>query len=214
MYSVPHIHALKNTRCQETGGTLIEVLVAMVVLAIALLGMAGLTSASMKYNHISRAHATGLSLVSDYAERARSNLTAFADYEYKVAYTSSTRGAATSDPTAAPESCTVDTTNASSPVNTCAAAIAKYDQSQWLTNVANRLPGGTAYIEASLTNAPPGISGLPPTRVLDIWLIWSEIAQKQDFKQTQACPSGANIPKVSEGSSETPVACMYFRITL
>ena len=214
MHSAHHTHVLKISKREESGGTLIEVLVAMVILAIALLGMAGLTSASMKYNQLSRIRATGLSLVSDYAERARSNLTAFADYEYKMAYTASTREAATSDPTAAPETCTVDTTNASNPVNTCAAAIAKYDQAQWLTNVANRLPGGTAYIEASLTNAPPGISGLPPTRVLDIWLIWSEIAQKQNFKQTQACPSGANIPKVSEGSSEIPVACMYFRITL
>ena len=205
---------MKISRREESGGTLIEVLVAMVILAIALLGMAGLTSASMKYNQLSRMRATGLSLVSDYAERARSNITAFADYEYRKAYTASIREAATDDPNAPPDSCTVDNTNASSPVNTCAAAIARYDQAQWLTNVANRLPGGTAYIEASLTNAPPGVSGLPPTRVLDIWLIWSEIAQKQEFKQTQACPSGANIPKVSEGSGETPVACMYFRITL
>lgn len=214
MHSSHHTHALMKYKQKEAGGTLIEVLVAMVVLAIALLGMAGLTSASMKYNQLSRVRATGLSLVSDYAERARSNLTAFAEYEYKKAYTAGIREAATTDPTAAPEPCTVDTSNPSNPINTCATAIAKYDQAQWLMNVANRIPGGTAYIEASLTDAPSGVAGLPPTRVLDIWLIWLEIEQKQDFKQTQACPSGANIPKVSEGSTDNPVGCMYFRVTL
>ncbi|WP_028601994.1 type IV pilus modification protein PilV [Ottowia thiooxydans] len=199
---------------KQNGGTLIEVLVAMVILAIALLGMAGLTSASMKYNQMSRARATGLSLVTDYAERARSNLFGFANYAYTAAYTAGTREAATSDPTDAPDACSVDTSNPSSIVNTCAASIAAYDQAQWLTNVANRLPGGTAYIETSLTNAPPGVAGLPPTRVLDIWLIWTEIDQLKGFKQSQTCPSGANISEKDDGSGELAVSCMYFRITL
>ena len=199
---------------KQIGGTLIEVLVAMVILAIALLGMAGLTSASMKYNQMSRARATGLSLVTDYAERARSNLFAFANYEHKEAYVASVREVAESDPTDAPATCTVDTSNPSSVVNTCATSIAAYDKAQWLVNVANRLPGGTAYVETSLTNAPPGVTALPPTRVLDIWLIWTDIDQSKGFKQSQSCPSGANISEKDDSSGETAVSCLYFRITL
>ena len=44
----------------QRGATLLEVLVAMVVLAVALFGMAGLTSSSIKSNQFSRMRATGL----------------------------------------------------------------------------------------------------------------------------------------------------------
>ena len=193
---------------QQRGATLIEVMVAIVILAVALFGMAGLTSSAIKYNQFSRMRATGLSLVADYAERARANIAGFADYAYTTAYNASSRSAATTDPTAAPTSCQVDTSNAANPVNTCGSAIADYDQSQWLTNVANRLPGGTAYVTTELTPAPPGVNGLPATRVLNIWLIWNAIQEESGFQQQQLCPAGANI------SDTSTVNCMYFRITL
>ncbi len=114
----------------QRGATFIEVLVAIVILAIALLGFAGLTSASIKYNQSSRMRATSLSLVTDYAERARANPSGFAQYEYVAAYSASSRAAATSDPTEAASACQVDTTSPTNPVNTCGAAIADYDQRQ------------------------------------------------------------------------------------
>ena len=89
---------------RQHGATLIEVLIAMVILAVALLGMAGLTGASIKYNQLSRMQAIGLSLVTDYAERARANLNGFSSYAITSAYTPSTRSAASSDPTS-PISC-------------------------------------------------------------------------------------------------------------
>lgn len=196
----------------QRGATLLEVLVSMVILTVALLGMAGLTSSAIKSNQSSRMRAIGLSLVNDYTERARSNTVGFSDYAYVVGYNASTRSAATSDPTTAPSSCdvTVDLVNPANSTNTCAAAIATYDQSQWLTNVANRLPGGTAYIVTETPDASSAVAGMPPTRVLNIWLIWSAIAEADGFAQTQTCPSGASIP--TDGS--VSVNCMYFRVTL
>lgn len=192
----------RRPNASERGATLIEVLVAMVILAMALLGMAALTSSAIKYNQFSRLRATGLSLVTDYAERARANLVGFANYAYTDAYTASTRAAAATDPTAALTACQI------APANTCAAVVATYDQSQWLTNVANRLPGGTAYITTELTPAVSGIAGLPATRIMNIWLIWTAIEEQSGFQQAQTCPTGANIP------SGTNVNCMYFRISL
>jgi type IV pilus assembly protein PilV len=196
-----------RTNNTQRGATLIEVMVAVFILAVALFGMAGLTSASIKYNQFSRMRATGLSLVGDYAERARANLAGFSTYEHQEAYAASTRSAATSDPTSAPAPCEVNTTDATNPVNTCGLAIANYDKSQWLTNVANRLPGGTAYVTSELTDAPSGVSGLPATRVLNIWLIWSAIEEASGFQEKQPCPEGANV-------GTAPVNCMYFRVTL
>jgi len=197
-----------NTRTPNTqrGATLIEVMVAVLILAVALFGMAGLTSAAIKYNQFSRMQATGLSLATDYAERARANLVGFSSYEYEEAYRASTRSAATSDPTTPQATCEVNAADAANPVNTCGQAIAIYDKAQWLTNVANRLPGGTAYVSADLTDPPSGVSGLPATRVLNIWLIWSAIEEGSGYLQEQPCPAGANVP--------SGVACMYFRITL
>jgi len=198
--------------CTQRGATLIEVLVAIVILAIGLFGMAGLTSAALKYNQFSRMRATGLSLVTDYAERARANLAGFAGYAHTKAYNASARAAASKDPTSPRGACLVDTSNPASPVNTCGAAIATYDQSQWLTNVANRLPGGTAYVSTELPDVASGVNGLPATRVLNIWLIWSAIEEGAGFGRKeqlqQPCPAGANI---ATGAS---VNCMYFRITL
>ncbi|MNK94831.1 hypothetical protein D3C87_1150470 [compost metagenome] len=199
-----------KTHNRQRGATLIEVLVAIVILAVALFGMAGLTSSAIKYNQFSRMRATGLSLVTDYTERARANLEGFANYANTAAYTASTRSAATSDPTEAPASCQVDTSNPTNPINTCGAAIANYDKSQWLTNVANRLPGGTAYVTTDLTDAPAGVNGLPATRVLNIWLIWTSIQEGEGFRQSQPCPKGANISEAALAS----VTCMYFRVTL
>ena len=198
-----------KTHNTQRGATLIEVLVAIVILAVALFGMAGLTSSAAKYNQFSRMRAIGLSLVADYTERARANLAGFSNYAYTDAYNASSRSTATSDPTRAPVACQVDTSNPAAPTNTCDTAIADYDKSQWLTNVANRLPGGTAYVTADLTPATAGVNGLPATRVLNIWLIWTAIEEGTGFfQQQQPCPTAANI------AAGTSVNCMYFRVTL
>ncbi|RYH33629.1 MAG: type IV pilus modification protein PilV [Alcaligenaceae bacterium] len=196
---------LNNHRPQR-GATLIEVMVAIVILAIALLGYAGLTSSSIKYNQFSRMRATGLSLVTDYAERARANIAGFGKYEFVDAYKPSSRSAATSDPTTAATACQVDTSDPAAPINTCDDSIAAYDKRQWLTNVANRLPGGTAYVTTESPVATTSAIGLPGTYILNIWLIWQAITD--DPSQQTTCPEDAKIP------TDAKVNCMYFRITL
>ncbi len=53
-------------RCHsQRGAGLIEVLVAVVILAIGLLGMAGMTASSIKFNQMSRMRGTGVLLVKE-----------------------------------------------------------------------------------------------------------------------------------------------------
>ena len=68
---------LSGHRCKQYGATLIEVLVAVFILAIGLLGMAGMTAASIKFNQMSRMRGAGVLLVNDLAERARVNIMGF-----------------------------------------------------------------------------------------------------------------------------------------
>ncbi|MDL2337800.1 MAG: type IV pilus modification protein PilV [Pseudomonadota bacterium] len=57
----------------QAGSTLIEALVAMLVLSVGLLGIAGLASASLRYSHGAWARAAVASGLSDFADRVRAN---------------------------------------------------------------------------------------------------------------------------------------------
>ena len=72
-----------SRRPRETGSTLIEALVAMLVLSVGLLGIAGLASASLRYSQGAWARAAVASGLSDIADRVRSNPTAgVTDYAF------------------------------------------------------------------------------------------------------------------------------------
>lgn len=175
-------------RTSQRGASLIEALVAIVILAVGLLGMAGMTAASIKYNQTSRMRGTGVLLVNDLAERARINIVGFngGGYEKKDTYSFSST---LTDPTGC--------TNAA----VCSAAgLATYDLNQWLQNVSNRLPGGSAYITTATAN---GI------RTMNVSLIWAEPSDLED-NLTQTCPANA-LPKTGD---TTGIRCMNFRVTL
>eukprot|EP01038_Epipyxis_sp_PR26KG_P019298 gene19298-27338_t len=78
-----HRHAIRCStpsraprRRQESGTTLIEALVAMLVLSIGLLGIAGLAAASLRNSQGAWARAAVASGLSDFADRVRANPTA------------------------------------------------------------------------------------------------------------------------------------------
>ena len=64
---------LPTSPSQASGFTLIEVLVAMVVLAFGLLGMVGLQAASLQANRDARLQATAINLAKELAEMLRGN---------------------------------------------------------------------------------------------------------------------------------------------
>ena len=68
--------SLRRPRCTHTGSSLIEALVAMLVLSIGLLGIAGLSAASLRYSQGGWARASISSGLSDLADRVRANPTA------------------------------------------------------------------------------------------------------------------------------------------
>jgi type IV pilus assembly protein PilV len=175
---------------QQRGSSLLEVLVAILVMSVGMLGMAGLTAASSSYNKLSQIRNTSMLLVSDYADRARANLPGFdaANYAKTAAYIySKTPVTATG------------CTDATAPCS--AATMAALDQAQWVNLLRLNLPGGDAYVQttADLFNNQ---------RTMDIWVMWAEVDQATGFAMlgNTSCPTGA-----AAGSA---VKCMYFRIAL
>lgn len=69
---------------RQRGVSLIEILVTILVVAVGLLGMAGLQTVSLQYNHSSymRTHATNMA--HEIADRMRANREAAVDNEYNI----------------------------------------------------------------------------------------------------------------------------------
>jgi len=85
----------RTRRHRAAGVTLIEVLVALLVLGIGLLGLAGLQTVSMQYNHSSfmRTHANNMAY--DIADRMRANREAALNGNYDLDIDDSPPGGAT-----------------------------------------------------------------------------------------------------------------------
>ncbi|MFV0601171.1 MAG: type IV pilus modification protein PilV [Brachymonas sp.] len=190
-------------RRSQRGAGLIEVLVAVVILAIGLLGMAGMTASSIKFNQMSRMRGTGVLLVNDLAERARVNALGFD----AGGYASAAGKNYSFSPTLMSESGCFDLVD-----NKCTPEqMAAYDMNQWLRNVNARLPGGDAFIQTSSAKE---------ARAMDIWLMWTEATESTNINadddsantsnMSQTCPTSV----LPEGEDTSGVRCMYFMVTL
>ena len=104
---------------RHRGFTLIEIMVAVVVLAIGLLGLAGLQATSLRFNNSAYHRSQATNLAYDMADRMRVNRQAALNGDYNIAIT--------------------DT----APTGT---ALADVDRAEWRTALANTLPLGTGSI--------------------------------------------------------------------
>lgn len=136
------IHCPPAGRAQR-GATLIEVLVALLVLSVGMLGIAGLTSASMRFSQGSWARATVASALGDLADRVRSNPAASA-----TAYVQKTANYATQTDVAYTLPITTDCMAAGT---TCTdpAVLAAFQLTQWRRAVQSNLPSSAVWIDGS-----------------------------------------------------------------
>lgn len=142
-YSFPYrafiapMMTFKQTSSQQ-GFTLLEVLISLVILAVGLLGLAGLQSVSVINNHGSLMRSEASLLSYDILDRMRANRDqALTTNQYLSGF-----GDSASAYTACGTSCSSN------------AALASHDLSQWKTDVAAQLPGGEA--EVTRQNLPSG----------------------------------------------------------
>ena len=142
-----------NKRIKQTGFTMVEVLVALVVLAIGLLGIAALYLNSLQSGRTAIYRTQAVNLAADLADRIRANRTAqaaygtlFADAEVQVAGCYTTGGC-------------IDTDLASS------------DLALWKGTVAQLLPNGQGQVVVTL----PIIPGDPTSYVVTVQ--WAEVGE-------------------------------------
>lgn len=113
---------------QQRGASLVEVMVALFVLAIGLLGILAMQTRAMQFNQSAHVYSQAVYLANDMAERIRSNPNLIENYVL----------AATNEPP--------DATNCDE-VACNTGQLVVWDQSRWVARIVASLPGGQGQIE-------------------------------------------------------------------
>lgn len=126
-----------NTPKAQHGMGLIEVLVAVLILAIGLLGLAALQTQSLKFNNEAYLRTQATLLAMDIADRLRANRTVAVDQPGLYTFDE------TDSPSASASLCSTQACTASE--------LAQYDFAQWRARIAEVLPGGRASLQPLIT---------------------------------------------------------------
>lgn len=173
---------------RQKGSSLLEVLIAVLIMSFGLLALGSLTAASVQYGKTAQFQTIGVQLAGDFSDRMRANFTGFQTNAYNKTTTYAALTAVVAVPTCAGgTACTV-------------AEIAAIDLAQWRNDLRNGLPGGDAFVVRDTTNS----------QAVDIWIMWSEatLADGLSTASNNDCPAAAVV-------SVNPLPrCAYFRISI
>lgn len=158
-------------RAAASGFTLIEVLIAVLVLGIGLLGVAGLQSVALSMNQGSYVRTQATVLARDISDRMRANRQAAIDGAYDMSAGAS-----------ATEQSACETASGCNP-----AALAGHDLYRWTQAVAVTLPNGEAHVcvdstpDGSGTPGAPACDGSGDNYAVKIWWFDKEAEDQEQF---------------------------------
>ncbi len=136
-----------TTRKPVSGFTLLEVMIALVIFSVGLLGLAGLQARGLQSNTVAQFRTQAVILAYDMADRLRANPAGVANGRYDNLDNNA--------PVAGPDCIT----------NTCTEAeIADRDYFEWVTGIQNQLPSGHGTVTGN------GAAGTPFT----VTVMWDE----------------------------------------
>ena len=175
---------LRMPRKRQTGASLLEVLIAMLVMSYAITGIALLMAATLQHSQTSLYQLVALQAATELAEAMRANTDGFmADAYGKTDTYSSTRAAATVPNCAAPARCS-------------SSEIASIDKAQLANRLRLSLPGGDFQMLRNGSRA-------------DIWIMWLEPTSTASMASgTAPCRASA-----ISASGDLP-RCLYLQVAL
>ena len=187
-------NAPRLARARAAGFSLIEVLVAMFVVAMGILALAGLLQAATRYSKMSELRSTAALLANDIADRIRANPVGGELGPGGYDITGKTFPSPVAPSHAA---CTADAP--------CGPAeLAKVDLADWTARVHATLPKGSTWIEFHVGKAPA------PDYV-DLWVGWADPLTLSPGISTDR--SGTECPSEWK-ASEPSVRCVYLQVAL
>jgi type IV pilus assembly protein PilV len=150
----------------NTGFTLIEVLIAMLVLAVGLLGLAGLQATSLGNNQSAYNRSQATQLAYDLADRMRANIVG------KARYTAILPGVATAKANCVPTT--------SPPTGCISTEMAENDLFEWNLAVTTTLPSGIGTIAVN-----PNPCGVNDACIYTITITWDDDRDGDDSNNPQ-----------------------------
>ena len=184
--------AMRGRRAGQHGFSLVEVLVAMFVVAMGILALAGLLQASTRYSKMSELRSTATLLANDIADRIRANSVGaqLGAGGYDVVDKSF--------PTAA-----VPAHGACASETPCdPAGLARADLADWTARLKATLPKGSARVQFHVARAPA------PDYV-DVWVGWADPLTLSPGISTDR--SGTECPAEWK-KLEASVRCVYLQV--
>lgn len=175
----------------QTGFMLVEVLVSIVLSAVALLALAGVSAMTLRYTKMSQYRVVATLLAAEIGERMRANKAGFMARGYEF---SATSFAGQSSPAAWPaQGCDSDGSFCT------ALEIAQVDLAQWRQQARRLLPEGSAFVllQADAVAA-------------DVWLAWRDpllAGTDESPRRAAECPDGL-------AAADPSIRCSYFRVNL
>ena len=165
---------------QQRGATLVEILVTILIVAFALLGIAGLQLGSVRYQQTSTFRTIAYNQAQNIAEKIRANASALLLTDNNSSYRAADGyAAATTLPT--DPGCGTGS-------GTCTQAqSAQRDLREWRQMLAAELPGGRGALSAVASG------GLNSTTARTVTVMWVEKAQDSDDNLASA-PTDSNCP--------------------
>ena len=182
---------LKSIRHVQSGASLIEVLVAILVLSFGMLALGGMMAFAVQMPKLAAYRATATNLAASHIERMRANHAGFATGSY-----SETMSFNATLPSVSPcvyPACTPD-------------SIAALDKNYSNLAIRRELPSGG--MRMTCTGACTGLDG-------DLWVIWQEPSTfaALDALNSDECPNPSTSPSFTAFTSPQP-RCLRIRFKL
>lgn len=183
------------------GASLIEVLVAILVVSVGILSMIAMQANATKLTKTSEHRAMAALLVADLADRMRANRPGFDANQYSLVTAYPSSGTVT--PPTKLETC--NTPSAECSANDLAAK----DMNDWQRTVAFSLPGGLGRVTTRDANGG-----------VDVWLAWvdpndrGENNANNDARSATECPTNFVAAPGNQAATAATPHCMYFRVNL
>lgn len=184
-----------SLRARQTGASLVEVLVSLLILTIGLLSMAALHASAVRYSKLAEFKTNATQLGEDLADRMRANVVGVraGNYVYQEDWS------ADREPQELPGlvNCVPSCDEVAA-----ATAVANRDLVDWFNQAIPMLPGVGLF-----TRQVGGAN----SSVMDVWVAWQEPAVNEDdadnaLYDAYECPA--------EMGADDTVRCMRFRFTL
>ncbi len=177
---------------------MIEVLVSMLLSAVALLALASVNASALRLGKMSQHRANATLLALDFTERLRANPLAAAAGHYGFSGDWASQGTVPA-PTA----------QCQATASLCGPAdIAALDLAQWRWHVRQLLPQGAVHVQ----NQPPGQL---TTEQVDVWIAWLEPAPPTGAGAATESPAPpAECPAGLGTGGDTTARCSHMRVHL